>query len=31
MFNITCTDGLSLVNVLGNQVKIADWQKYGLP
>jgi dynein heavy chain len=30
-FQITCTKDLSLVNVLGDPVKIAEWQKFGLP
>lgn len=30
-FNITCSKDLSIVDVLGQQVKIAEWQKYGLP
>lgn len=30
-FQITCTKDLNLVSVLGNPVKITDWQRMGLP
>jgi len=30
-FNITATKDLNVIDVLGYQVKIAEWQKFGLP